>query len=231
MKRGYIKCNSADIYYEIQGEGEPVLFLHGNGEDSSYFSPQVKVVLEKYQVILIDSRGHGKSSFGDEGISLDLMASDVQIILKELNIGKVHLLGFSDGGNIALTIALKNPNLIKTLSLVGANLQPKDIKLFARIPIMMGYGMYRLFSLDKKKEVIGLMVNEPYFKLEEINTIDIATLVIAGERDLIKESCTKLISKSIQNSQLEIIKGGDHFVSSKKPEVFNKIFLDFISNH
>lgn len=231
MRNGYVRCNSADIYYEIHGEGEPILCLHGNGEDSSYFSPQIREFSKKYQVILIDSRGHGKSSFGEEGLSLDLMAKDVLVVLEELNIGRVHLLGFSDGGNIALTIALKKPKTIETLSLVGANLVPKDIKLFARIPIIIGYGMYSLFSLNKKKGVIGLMVKEPCFKVEELNKIYIPTLVIAGEKDVIKESCTKLISKSIKNSKLEIIKGGDHFLSSKKPEDFNKIVLDFIREY
>jgi len=231
MKNGYIKCNGVDIYYEIHGEGEPILCLHGNGEDSSYFKPQVEGFSKNYKVILIDSRGHGKSSFGDSKLSLNLLAKDVINVLKELNIDKVHLLGFSDGGNIALTIALKNPEIIKTLSLVGANLQPKDIKLFARIPIIIGYGVYNIFSINKKKEVMGLMVKEPYFKVGELNTIDIPTLVVAGEKDLIKESCTNLISKSIKNSKLAIIKVGDHFVSSKKPEVFNKIFSDLISTH
>ncbi|HEY5524943.1 MAG TPA: alpha/beta hydrolase [Clostridium sp.] len=228
MKNGYIRCSGADIYYEIQGEGESILCLHGNGEDSSYFKPQMKDFSKNYQVIVMDSRGHGKSSFGEEGLSLELMAKDVLNVLKELNIDKVHLLGFSDGGNIALTIALKNPKIIKTLSLVGTNLQPKDIKLFVRIPIIIGYVMYSLFSFNKKKEVIGLMVKEPCFKVEELNTIYIPTLVIAGEKDVIKESCTKLISKLIKNSKLEIIKGGDHFVSRKKSEIFNNIFLDFI---
>lgn len=228
MKNEYIKCNSANIYYEVHGKGETILCLHGNGEDSSYFESQVRAFSKKYQVIVMDSRGHGKSSFGEEGLSLELMAKDVLNVLKELNIDKVHLLGFSDGGNVALTITLKSPKIVKTLSLVGANLQPKDIKLFARIPIIIGYGIYSLFSLNKKKEVIGLMIKEPCFKVEELNTIYIPTLVIAGEKDAIKESCTKLISKSIKNSKLEIIKDGDHFVSRKKPEVFNKIFLDFI---
>jgi pimeloyl-ACP methyl ester carboxylesterase len=91
--------------------------------------------------------------------------------------------------------------------------------------------MYSLFSLNKKKEVTGLMVKEPRFKVEELNTIYIPTLVIAGEKDVIKESCTKLISKSIKNSKAEIIKGGDHYVLSKKPDAFNKIFLDFIREH
>ncbi|PRR83650.1 alpha/beta fold hydrolase [Clostridium vincentii] len=228
MENEYIRCNSANIYYEVHGEGEPILCLHGNGEDSSYFKPQIREFSKKYKVIVMDSRGHGKSSFGEEGLSLELMAKDVLKVIKELNIDKIHLLGFSDGGNVALKIAMKNPKKIKTLSLVGANLQPKDIKMFARIPIVIEYGIYSLISFNKKKEIIGLMIKEPCFKEEELKTIFIPTLVIAGENDLIKESCTKLISKSINNSKLVIIKGGDHFVSSKKSGAFNKIFLDFI---
>jgi pimeloyl-ACP methyl ester carboxylesterase len=96
---------------------------------------------------------------------------------------------------------------------------------------MVEYAMCSLFLLKKRKEVTGLMVKEPNFKVEELNKINIPTLVIAGEADVIKESCTKLISESIKDSKLEIIKCGDHFISSKKPEVFNKIFLEFISDH
>jgi len=232
MKNEYIKCNSANIYYEVHGKGEPILCLHGNGEDSSYFKPQMKDFLKNYQVILMDSRGHGKSSFGDEGLSLELMAKDVLKVLKKLNIDKVHLLGFSDGGNVALTIALKNPKCIKTLTLLGANLKPNDMKFLDRIPIKVEYYFYKLLSIKKdKKEILGLMVKEPKNKAKELNRINLPTLVIAGEKDAIKESCTKLISKSIKNSKLEIIKGADHFVSRKKPEVFNKIFLDFIRDH
>lgn len=232
MKNGYIRCSGADIYYEIHGEGDPILCLHGNGENSSYFKPQVEEFSKSYKVVLMDSRGHGKSSFGEAGLSLDLMAKDVLNVLKELNIDKVHLLGFSDGGNIALAIALKNPKCIKTLTLLGANLEPNDMKFLDRIPIKVEYYFYKLLSIKKdKKEILGLMVKEPKNEAKELNRINLPTLVIAGERDAIKESCTKLISKSIKNSKLEIIKGGDHFVSSKKSEVFNKIFLDFIREY
>lgn len=229
MKSGYIKCSSAKIYYEIHGEGEAIVFLHGNGEDSTYFKPQLERFSKEYKLIFIDSRGHGKSSFGTEKLSLNLMAKDVLKVLDALGLEKVSILGFSDGGNIALTLAISNPERIKSLIVMGANLKPHDMKFVERVPVNIMYYSYKILSMKQEKmQVLGLMVNEPNIEVSDLKKIHMPTLVIAGEKDAIKEECTKLISKSIKNSELKIIKDGDHFLSSKMPKMFNNIFHDFI---
>lgn len=232
MKSGYIKCNSAKIYYEIHGEGETIVFLHGNGEDSTYFKPQLEIFSKQYKLILIDSRGHGRSTFGTEELSLELMAEDVLNVLDALKIEEFNLLGFSDGGNIALTLAIEYPEKINSLVVMGANLKPNDIKLIERISVEIKYYLYKIFKVrNKEMQVLGLMVNEPHIKVEHLAKINIPTLVIAGEKDAIKEECTRLIANSIENSELKIIKGGDHFLSSKMPGIFNKILYDFIKKN
>lgn len=225
MKKGYIECNSANIYYEIHGKGETILFLHGNGEDLTYFKPQIDCFKDKFKLVLMDSRGHGKSSFGNEGLTLDLMCDDVFCVLDKLNLDKVNILGFSDGGNIALKMALKNQSKIKTLTLMGANLKPEDIVDEEQVLIK---DEYKEAIDEKSKKILELMINEPNIDACELNKIKVKTLVIAGENDAIKEECTRKIASSIKNSKLEIIKGGNHFLSSNMPEVFNNIYLEFL---
>lgn len=228
MLNGYINCRDARLYYEIYGDGEPLVFLHGNGEEMSYFLPQVRFFSENYKVVLIDSRGHGKSSLGNEKISLELMSSDIIQVLNELNLDKINLVGFSDGGNIALKIALKKPEVLKTITLIGANLKPTDLIFKERLLVHLEYA----FTFNKKKkDILKLMIYEPNFSEESLKGINMPTLVVAGESDAIKERCTKTISRLIENSRLEIIKDGDHFLSSNKPEVFNKILLEFLEDN
>ncbi|MBE6050274.1 MAG: alpha/beta hydrolase [Clostridium sp.] len=225
MKNGYIKCNSANIYYEVYGTGETILFLHGNGEDLTYFKPQIDYFKDKYKLVLIDSRGHGKSSFGNEGLTLDLMCDDVFQVLDKLNLNNVNILGFSDGGNIALKMALKDQSKIKTLTLMGANLKPGDIVDEEQILIKYEY---RIEKEEKNKKILELMINEPNIDYNDLEKIKVKTLVVAGEKDAIKEECTKRIANSIENSKLEILEGADHFLSSKMPEVFNNIYSKFL---
>lgn len=228
MESGYVTSGTASIYYEIYGHGRPILFIHGNGEDMTYFKYQKKEFIDKYKLVFIDSRGHGKSSFGDENLTLDLMSEDVLRVLNEIGIKKVDLLGFSDGGNIGIITALKKAEVLRTLTLVGANLKPDDLIYSERVQIKKEF---MLEEDEKKKAVLNLMIDEPNINDEELRKIYIPTLVIAGENDLIEEDCTKRIAHNIRESRLEIIKNADHFLMEKMPEKFNHIFMNFINNH
>lgn len=227
MKNGYINSGTARIYYEIYGDGKPIVFLHGNGEDMTYFKYQKEALKDKYKLIFIDSRGHGKSSFGSEKLSLDLMSRDIINVLSELEIDKADFLGFSDGGNIALLIAMKKPEIFKSLTLVGANLKPEDLILSERIQIKKEIEME---ENKNKKAILNLMVDEPNIEDEDLKKINIKTLVVAGENDLIKEECTKRIAANIKGSRLEIISKADHFLMDNMPNKFNTIFESFL-NH
>lgn len=220
------------LYYQEKGNKEPFILLHGNGEDGSYFKNQIDYFSDRYRVIALDTRGHGKSPRGIKPFTIEQFACDLYDFMASLEISNAVILGFSDGANIAMKFAIKYPNKVKALILNGGNLNPKGVKKSTQIPIEIGYKIARRFaskSIDAKKnaEMLGLMVNEPNIEPNELSKITAPTLVICGKNDMIKESHTKEIAKNIPNARLSIIKG-DHFIANKRYGSFNKEVDDFL---
>ena len=233
MEKGSVHNKTADIYYEVYGIGYPLILLHGNGESMRYFHNQIDVLSGKYQLILIDTRAHGHSSFGDLPLSFDLFADDVIAVMDKLKIDTAHFLGFSDGGNAAITFALYYPQRVRTLILNGANLTPEGLNNAVRHQIFrehMLYSSLSLFSIKakRKKEILSLMIDQPQFPDKEIEKIRIPTLVIVGEHDMIKQAHTDKIVSLIKNAKLEIIPHADHFAAEKFPNEFNTAVMSFL---
>ena len=189
------------LCYTKQGAGPPLLLLHGNGEDGSYFTHQTDYFSRRY--------------------------TDEQGILR------APILGFSDGGNIALTFTLAHPGRVSRLILNGANLDPSGVKAHIQIPIILGYKLASLFAEKSPQakahaEMLGLMVNEPRIDPEALQKLRVRTLVIVGTKDMIKDEHTLLIARSLPRSRLEII-AGDHFIAAKNPGAFNRAVDEFLS--
>lgn len=219
-------------YYLEKGDGVPLILLHGNGESCEYFKGQIDVFAERFHVYAIDTRGHGKTPRGDKPFTIRQFADDLLCFMNCHQIKKAHLLGFSDGGNIAMVFAMKYPDRVGRLILNGANLNPDGVKRSTQIPIEIGYRIAKKFSekSDAAKlnaEMLGLMVNDPNVKPEELSAIHAKTLLIAGTNDMILEAHTRLIAESIPDSQLVLIKG-NHFIANRKPEEFNQAVLAFL---
>ena len=220
------------LNYLEKGQGKPLILLHGNGEDNSYFVYQVAYFSRFYRVIAIDTRGHGQSPRGTAPFSIQQFAEDLRGFLDQHEIPKAHILGFSDGGNIALTFALHYPERVDRLILNGANLFPAGVKPTVQLPIVLGYHTASLFAKrsPKAKEnaaLLGLMVKEPNIRPEELNGLTVPTLVIAGTKDMIRESHTRLIARSLPNARLVLLPG-DHFIANKEPAVFNRAVRNFL---
>lgn len=214
------------LYYREKGNKEPFILLHGNGEDGSYFENQIDYFSDKYRVIALDTRGHGKSPRGNAPFTIEQFSCDLYDFMTGLEISNAIILGFSDGANIAMKFAIKHSNMVKALILNGGNLNPKGVKRTTQIPIEMGYRIASRFaskSPDAKRnaEMLGLMVNEPNISPAELSKITAPTLVICGKRDMIKESHTKEIAANIPSAKLSIIKG-NHFIANKRAAAFNK---------
>lgn len=221
------------LNYVEKGIGKPFILLHGNGENTAYFVHQIENLSKSYRVIAIDTRGHGQSPRGTAPFTLDQFAEDLKFFLDSMNLSKVHLLGFSDGGNIAMIFTLKYPNYVDHLILNGANLNPYGVKLSCQIPICLGYWLLSLICLfDKKaigkKEFLHLMVHQPEITKESLANITSPTLVIVGSKDMIKQQHTRLIADSLPNSKLCILEG-DHFIAHKNPDQFNQSIIEFLS--
>lgn len=219
-------------HYIEQGQGYPLILLHGNGESCDYFEHQIPFFSTTYRVIAIDTRGHGKSPRGEKPFTIGQFAEDLHDFMDEKGVEKAILLGFSDGGNIALTFALKYPERVNKMIVDGANLFPSGVKPLYQWPIEIGYRIAKLFSkkADKAKqnaEMLGLMVNEPHIDPAELAHLTMPILVVAGTKDMIKESHTRIIHKSLPNAQLAILEG-DHFVANKNPEAFNRVVAEFL---
>ncbi len=224
---------SIDIFYIEKGSGFPLILLHGNGEEHSYFEHQIEFFSKFYRVIALDTRGHGKTPRGERAFTIVQFAEDLHEFLIKHNISKAHILGFSDGANIAMSFALKYPEYVEKLILNGGNLFPGGVKRRFQLPIELGYKLAALFAKKSQKaknnaEMLGLMVNDPNISPSELGQIRNKTLVIAGSKDMIKETHTRLIADNIPESSLAIIKG-DHFVASKNSSEFNKVVNDFLS--
>ena len=219
-------------FFIEKGQGFPLILLHGNGENCDYFRGQLDEFSKQYHVYAVDTRGHGKTPRGDMPFTIRQFADDLLGFMDEHQIEKAHLLGFSDGGNIAMVFALQYPERVDRLILNGANLNSDGVKRTTQFPIEIGYKIAKKFSekSDSAKlnaEMLGLMVNEPNVRTEELAGIQAKTLVIAGTKDMIKEEHTKLIAASIPDAKLVFIRG-NHFIANKCSGEFNRAVMDFL---
>ena len=246
---------AADIrlHYTELGSGTPFILLHGNGEDSSYFVHQIEYFKERYRVIAIDTRGHGQSPRGEKPFTIRQFAEDLHDFMDEKGIEKAHILGFSDGGNIALIFALKYPKRVDHLILNGANLNGAGVKTSVQIPVILGYwltsglaclgrlplmkrnGKGFLKKAGRRAEMLGLMVNDPDIRPEELSEnqnpdfIRMKKLVIAGDKDMIKDAHTRLIYESLPGAQIRILRG-THFIANESFMEFNRAAGAFLED-
>ena len=238
-RQEFLHNSGANIFYSEYLPADPqaptLILLHGNGEDHTYFVKQIPAFSPHFRLVLMDTRGQGQSTGGDGELNFSVFAADLLALMDHLQIAKAHLLGFSDGGNLALTFALAHPERVQSLILNGANLEPGGVKLSTQLPIVLGYGCCRLLSPFSRKArqngaVLGLMVNHPHIPPQALATLTMPALVIVGERDMIRDRHSQLIARSLPNAQFVRIPGGDHFCAAKCPEVFNHAVLSFLQN-
>lgn len=220
------------LFYEELGSGEPMLLLHGNGEEHGYFQHQIEHFSKSHRVIAIDTRGHGKSPMGEKEFSIKQFAQDLDDFMVEMGLEKAIILGFSDGANIAMEFALAHRDKVSKLILNGGNIETFGVKAIYQIPTVLEYWWLNVLGIftdrmRQRKMLLRLMVKEPHITPTQLATLNMPTLVIAGTNDMIRESHTKYIASSIPNSVLKIIPG-DHFVAAKNPLCFNEAVKSFI---
>lgn len=219
--------NKRQVRYKIIGEGKPLVFLHGNGEDSNIFINQIDYFKDKYQLILIDTVMHGMSNNSYAKYNFFELASDVSNILAKLNIKKASFIGFSDGANILYHLALKHGDLIDKGVAISGNINPFGFKLSVLLAIKIKEYFYFFFN-RKKYYLYYLMGSNPRLKYSDLSKIDNNFLIIAGAKEEIKQSHTKKISKNIKNSKLILRSDFDHYAITKKPLIINEIISDYL---
>lgn len=224
----YVAVNGIKLYYEIYGNGKPLVLLHGNGGSISGHKIRIADFKNNYKVIAIDNRAQGKSGDDGQELTYDLMADDINKLLEKINIDSAYFWGQSDGGIIGLLLAMKHPDKVKKLAIWGANIQANEQafspKIYESIVTASKNG-----KTEKDRQLNTLMVNYPNMPFTDLKSIKAPVLVMAGDRDAISIAHTTSIFKHIPNSQLFVMPRATHFGAYEKPGLFNLILSEFFS--
>lgn len=228
----FYRADDARLCYYTFGAGEPLILLHGNGEDSSYFAPVIPLLARRWRVIAVDSRGHGRSQAGRGGLSFARMAGDLRCLFDHLNLSRAHILGFSDGGNLAIRFALDYPPYVNRLILNGANVLLRGVKPAIQLPVYPAYAALTLAApfdreAARKREIVGLMARGYGVRMEDLRRIRARTLVIAGTRDMIFDRHTRAIAAALPDSRLCML-DGTHFIAAERPACFTREVARFL---
>lgn len=241
-KSGYAEVNGIKLYYAIYGKGQPLLLLHGGLGNADYWGNQVPAFANKYQVIVVDSRGHGRSTRDDKPFSYGLMASDVLALLDFLKIKRTALVGWSDGGVIGLDIAIHHPDRLTKLFAFGANYSMTGVRpdignsaVFKRYITQAGQDYTRLSQTPADYEsflaaVSKMWETEPNYAQDQLRHISVPTAISDGEHDeAIRRDHTEEMAKLIPNAKLIILPDASHFAMWQQPAAFNKAVLGFLA--
>jgi len=241
---GTVAANGIRIWYAVFGHGEPVILVHGALGNSNYWGLQVPALARHYKVIVLDSRGQGRTTWNSEPpLSFHLMASDVLALMDALHIPKAALVGWSDGGIIGLDIAIHHPERLTRLFAFGANSDPSAIKDdIQQRATFSGYfrrakeeypklspapNQRKAFSeqLDKMEDT------EPHFSDDELRSIRVPTWIVDGDREEgIKREDTDHMAALIPGAGELILPNVSHFALLQDPEQFNEALLHFLSH-
>jgi pimeloyl-ACP methyl ester carboxylesterase len=222
----FADVNGIKLYYEIYGEGQPLVVLHGNGGSIENATSHYPELIKKYKVITIDSRAQGRSTDTDKPLTYDLMASDVNALLDQLNIDSVNIWGQSDGAILGLLLAMDYPKKVRRVLAFGANIQPDSLAIFPWAVNSMAQKV-KTTKDEKERKLNFLMLDYPNIPYSKLAGIKAPVLIMAGDRDVIRPEHTLKLFQNIPNSHLCILPGSTHGASWNKRTLFMQLLNEF----
>lgn len=239
---GFVDSSGARIYYARFGKGDPVILLHGGMGNGDHWANQVPALADKLSVITIDSRGQGRSTRSKDKPSYDQMALDVIAVMDKLKLEKAAIVGWSDGGEIALKLGVHHPKRVTKLVILGANYDAKGSKKrTGGSSTFSAYAAkcradYRELSKtprqydDVQTWLLPIWRNPMGFTKDQLRTITAPTIVADGEHDeIIKLEQIEEMATLIPNARLEVFKDTSHFVLWQDPTSLNKVIVEFLT--
>lgn len=238
---GYVEHEAARIWYTTYGAGAPVILLHGGLGHSGNWGYQVPALVKSgYRAVLIDSRGHGRSTRDGRPFSYELMASDVLAVMEALQLQKAALVGWSDGACTALILAAKAPSRIAGVFFFACNMDPSGVKAMEASPTLNrcfnrhGKDYARLSATPGHfkafvEDVSLMQRTQPNYSAQDLAQIRVPVLVVQSERDeFIKPEHAAYLAEAIPNAKLLVLKRVSHFAPLQRPEQFNAAMLAFV---
>ncbi|WP_227979403.1 alpha/beta fold hydrolase [Nocardia spumae] len=242
----YIEADGLRTYYEVHGEGEPVVLLHGGLGTAESWAQQVPELARHYRVYVPERRGHGRTADVPGPITYAAMAADTAAWLDALSLTGAHLIGWSDGGAVAALVAVARPELVRKLVVIGQYLSldgewPSSraaLDGFADDPgtRAMFEGLHAPLSPNGRDhfpvvydKMMRLWREEPEIPLTDIARITAPTLIMQGDGDWVRVEHSALIARTIADAQLAVVPGTSHALPLEKPGVVNRLLLDFLA--
>ncbi|NYE59685.1 pimeloyl-ACP methyl ester carboxylesterase [Duganella sp. 1224] len=241
-QQGHVDHAGASIWYGIVGEGSPVLLLHGGRATSLSWGAQVAaLVAGKHRVILIESRGHGRSTLGTQPLSYELMESDVVAVMDALGIGQTDVAGWSDGANISLVMAMRHPERVKRIFAFGPNMNqryltpPRNSPLFAEVGARLE-AEYASVAADPRgfgrltTEVRKMQAVEPNYSDAQLAATRGPRIAIVGasEDEFISRRHLEYVASTIPGATLIMLDHVSHFAPWQDAATFNNVLTGFL---
>lgn len=233
----YANVNGIKMYYEIYGEGKPLLLIHGNGGSVYSSREQIPFFSKHYKVISVESRGQGKTNDNADSLTYDLMAADIHAFLEYLKIDSAYTFGQSDGAILGLILAIRYPKKVKMLAAMAPNTRPDFNALYPEIIKRMSGDIDRLSdSVSKgykekipRLKLVRMMMYHPHISDQDLGRITAPVLLMSGDRDMITLTHIMEIFQALPKAQLCVFPGSTHFALRQNSEVFNETIQRFFS--
>jgi pimeloyl-ACP methyl ester carboxylesterase len=239
---GYAPVNGIKIWYAEFGKGEPVILLHGGLANSNYWGLQVPALEKRYRVIVMDSRGHGRSTRNEQPYGYDLMASDVIALMDYLKIKRAAIVGWSDGAILGLDIAIHHPDRLTKLFAFAANSDPAGVADISKSPVFNAYiaraeKEYEKFSATPTQykafldQISKMWETQPNFTKADLAGIKTPTWIVDADHDeAIKRENTEFMAAQIPGAGLLLQAEVSHFSFLQDPQQFNNDVLHFLAH-
>jgi pimeloyl-ACP methyl ester carboxylesterase len=239
-----VVANGVDTYYEVDGQGEPIILLHGGFLTIDSWEPQRTALAEQYRLYLPERRGHGRTPDVPGPITFDVMAHDTIAFAQAIGLSSAHVVGWSDGAIVGLEMALLRPDLVRSLVLIGGAAHVDGWTPESRaetaamtvdsLPPFIGE-LYGRLSPDGAEHLAIVFERlhstwrtEPRHELADLARITARTLILIGDHDIVTVEHAAAMQRAIPGAQLAVLPGSDHFLLSVKPDLANSLILDFI---
>jgi pimeloyl-ACP methyl ester carboxylesterase len=239
--QGYVEHDGARIWYAAYGSGPPVILLHGGLGHSGNWGYQVPALVENgYRAIVIDSRGHGRSTRDARPYTYELMASDVAAVMETLRVDRAGLVGWSDGACTAMILGATAPARVAGVFFFACNMDPSGTKEIQPSPILgRCFGRHvkdyaRLSATPDQFEAFGdavglMQKTEPNYSAGDLARIGVPVVIVHSDNDeFIKREHAEYLARSIPNAELVNLHGVSHFAPLQRPEYFNGAMLAFL---